>query len=91
MLQLVVSFLNLLDSLIPIVQLILLSINSLVEALLSRYGRIQEYESERELTDGIDIDTWTVETDEGRIEYSIWDFAGQTLYYNTHQVNFVLR
>ncbi|EDV23216.1 uncharacterized protein TRIADDRAFT_58269 [Trichoplax adhaerens] len=58
---------------------------SLVEALLSPYGQIYESEAEREITDGIDIDTWTVKTDEGRIEYSIWDFAGQTLYYNTHQ------
>ena len=40
-----------------------------------------------EVTDGIDIDNWTVKADNGvEISYSIWDFAGQTLYYNIHQV-----
>ncbi|EDV23062.1 uncharacterized protein TRIADDRAFT_57945 [Trichoplax adhaerens] len=41
---------------------------------------------EEAITDGIDIAIWTVETpDKQKIEYSLWDFAGQTLYYNTHQ------
>jgi len=42
------------------------------------------------LTDGIDIKPWIVPINhEGRqidITYSCWDFAGQTVYYNTHQV-----
>ena len=40
------------------------------------------------ITDGIDITSWNAEV-KGRDEplsFSIWDFAGQTVYYNTHQV-----
>lgn len=33
------------------------------------------------VTDGITINKWLVKS----VEYSIWDFAGQTVYYNTHQ------
>lgn len=40
-----------------------------------------------QLTDGIDIKTWTVKSEDGLdITFSAWDFAGQTVYYNTHQV-----
>ena len=35
---------------------------------------------------GIDISTWTVSSGDENITYSVWDFAGQTVYYNTHQV-----
>ncbi|XP_021366171.1 uncharacterized protein LOC110458668 [Mizuhopecten yessoensis] len=39
-----------------------------------------------QLTDGIEIKPWTVKADGGLdITYSTWDFAGQTVYYNTHQ------
>lgn len=38
------------------------------------------------ITDGIDISTWTVKSDQAELQYSVWDFAGQTVYYNTHQV-----
>ena len=42
-----------------------------------------------QLTDGIDIKTWTVKSENGLdITFSAWDFAGQTVYYNTHQVRF---
>lgn len=45
-----------------------------------------EHESKSELTDGIKIDDWIIETDEGStLTYSMWDFAGQSVYYNTHQ------
>ncbi|XP_062577865.1 uncharacterized protein LOC134239727, partial [Saccostrea cucullata] len=38
------------------------------------------------LTDGIDIKSWKVKVpDKGEIVYSAWDFAGQSVYYNTHQ------
>ena len=40
----------------------------------------------KDTTDGIDIDTWTVPYGGKEITYSAWDFAGQTVYYNTHQV-----
>ena len=44
-----------------------------------------------EVTDGIDIKQWTIKPvgEKDDIVYSIWDFAGQSVYYNTHQVNFV--
>ena len=38
------------------------------------------------ITDGIDIKDWDVELpDKSRLTYSIWDFAGQSVYYNSHQ------
>ena len=36
---------------------------------------------------GIDISTWTLEEKDNAVTFSVWDFAGQTVYYNTHQVN----
>ena len=39
------------------------------------------------ITDGIDISTWTIKKGQEAVTYSVWDFAGQTIYYNTHQVN----
>ena len=50
--------------------------------------------TEKEIpTDGIDIVPWTVASEDGtEVTYSTWDFAGQAVYYNTHQVSlFVLR
>ena len=41
-----------------------------------------------DITDGIDIKSWSVKhpgTGQS-VTYSAWDFAGQTVYYNTHQV-----
>jgi len=38
------------------------------------------------ITDGIDITTWVVKHNNDSISFSVWDFAGQTVYYNTHQV-----
>lgn len=38
---------------------------------------------------GIDICTWKTSRDGEEISYSIWDFAGQTVYYNTHHVSHV--
>ncbi|XP_060069823.1 uncharacterized protein LOC132549872, partial [Ylistrum balloti] len=40
-----------------------------------------------QITDGISITDWTVKTknkDES-VTFNVWDFAGQTVYYNTHQ------
>ena len=39
------------------------------------------------ITDGIDISNWAVNRNHSTVTYSVWDFAGQTVYYNTHQVN----
>ena len=35
---------------------------------------------------GIDISSWTLEEKGNAVTFSVWDFAGQTVYYNTHQV-----
>ncbi|KAK3097461.1 hypothetical protein FSP39_009834, partial [Pinctada imbricata] len=40
-----------------------------------------------DITDGIDISKWIVKHEGDEISYSVWDFAGQTVYYNTHQVS----
>ena len=39
------------------------------------------------ITDGIDISKWPAKFGNLNITYSVWDFAGQTVYYNTHQVS----
>ena len=41
---------------------------------------------DEDLTDGINILTWQLKHYGTDITYSAWDFAGQTVYYNTHQV-----
>ncbi|XP_060565876.1 uncharacterized protein LOC132724909 isoform X2 [Ruditapes philippinarum] len=57
---------------------------SLVKALLSEDG-VAKLKQGEDITDGIDIQTWQVKHEEEKITYNIWDFAGQTVYYNTHQ------
>ncbi|KAK2167471.1 hypothetical protein LSH36_27g04002 [Paralvinella palmiformis] len=54
---------------------------SLMRALISKDYKAPYTEGEA-ITDGIDITTWCP-TDS--LTYSVWDFAGQTVYYNTHQ------
>jgi hypothetical protein len=44
--------------------------------LHGRYGTNTEA-----ITDGIDITDWKIDD----VTFSMWDFAGQTVYYNTHQ------
>ena len=58
---------------------------SLVRALTSEYYQSHGTQGER-ITDGIDITTWNVKRNDENIVFSVWDFAGQTVYYNTHQV-----
>lgn len=48
-------------------------------------------DSDEPITDGIDIKNWKIpisgaEKGEDSLMFSVWDFAGQTVYYNTHQV-----
>ena len=51
-------------------------------------GKKTEGTKGEDITDGIIIQPWTVKNDSGvEVTYSTWDFAGQTLYYNTHQVS----
>jgi GTPase SAR1 family protein len=60
---------------------------SLVSALTkNRFAQEDDYEEK--ITDGIDICEWNVpiENEQQPLQYSVWDFAGQTVYYNTHQV-----
>jgi len=58
---------------------------SLVSSLTQ--GKHVDSGSFGEITDGIDITTWVVDHNNESISFSVWDFAGQTVYYNTHQVN----
>ncbi|CAD5114014.1 DgyrCDS3176 [Dimorphilus gyrociliatus] len=41
----------------------------------------KEGSTDTNVTDGIIIKKWLLQS----VEYSVWDFAGQTIYYNTHQ------
>ena len=60
---------------------------SLLRALMS-VGKKTEGTKGEDITDGIIIQPWAVKSDSGvEVTYSTWDFAGQTLYYNTHQVS----
>ena len=56
-----------------------------MRALMSSSMKTGDTKSEG-ITDGIDITTWTVKSEAQSLTYSVWDFAGQTVYYNTHQV-----
>ncbi|KAH3812974.1 hypothetical protein DPMN_141417, partial [Dreissena polymorpha] len=57
---------------------------SLVQALLSKDKKANLTHGEA-ITDGIDISNWTVRHNDESLTFSVWDFAGQTVYYNTHQ------
>ena len=56
---------------------------SLVRSFLQSYS-----ETPPEVTDGIDILKWRVPLGDSHdfLEFSVWDFAGQSVYYHTHQV-----
>jgi leucine-rich repeat kinase 2 len=58
---------------------------SLLNSLM--YSSEKDRSPERpQLTDGISIKDWTVRLpDESELVYSMWDFAGQSIYYNSHQ------
>jgi len=56
-------------------------VNSLTKDITVGSGSYGE-----KITDGIDITTWVIEHNGESISFSVWDFAGQTVYYNTHQV-----
>ncbi|KAL4233400.1 hypothetical protein ACF0H5_008081 [Mactra antiquata] len=65
---------------------------SLVQSLMNqRYRAYMDHDEP--ITDGIDITTWEVNVKDddgekggdGKLTFSVWDFAGQTVYYNTHQ------
>ncbi|KAK3588393.1 hypothetical protein CHS0354_028970 [Potamilus streckersoni] len=58
---------------------------SLLMALTSMDKKTSGTEKENP-TDGIDIKSWTVKNSENvDVTFSTWDFAGQAVYYNTHQ------
>lgn len=58
---------------------------SLVRAFLKSYS-----DTPPVVTDGIDIIKWKVSLDDydDVLEFSVWDFAGQSVYYHTHQVKY---
>ncbi|XP_064626432.1 uncharacterized protein LOC135487048 [Lineus longissimus] len=57
---------------------------SLIRALMSDKFKTTATSAEG-ITDGIDIKNWQVTRSNLTLTYSVWDFAGQTVYYNTHQ------
>ncbi|PAA48002.1 hypothetical protein BOX15_Mlig030627g5 [Macrostomum lignano] len=59
---------------------------SLLRALRDPDNKTTAMGSE-EITDGIDIGDWTIDIGDGSqpLNFSTWDFAGQKVYYNTHQ------
>uniref|UniRef100_A0A2C9LJS2 Roc domain-containing protein n=1 Tax=Biomphalaria glabrata TaxID=6526 RepID=A0A2C9LJS2_BIOGL len=58
---------------------------SLLKAVMSPNKKTAGTSGE-DITNGIDIMPWTVKTNNDiEVTYNTWDFAGQTLYYNTHQ------
>ncbi len=61
---------------------------SLVRAFLQSHS-----ETPPVVTDGIDIVKWKVplEIDDDFLEFSVWDFAGQSVYYHTHQVKYIIK
>jgi GTPase SAR1 family protein len=66
---------------------VLLSVNSLVNSM-TKGDLVSSGSYGERITDGIDITTWIANNHAGteKITFSVWDFAGQTVYYNTHQV-----
>ena len=55
--------------------------NCLLDSMYGNSGRLQP-----DLTDGISIRNWLVPLDDkSSLNFSVWDFAGQQVYYNTHQ------
>ena len=58
---------------------------SLCRAFLSADNRASLQAGE-DITDGIDINSWSLGEGKNSVDFSVWDFAGQTVYYNTHQV-----
>ena len=59
-----------------------------MRALTSEYYQSHGTQGEK-ITDGIDITTLNVKRNDENIVFSVWDFAGQTVYYNTHQVTVI--
>ncbi|KAH9492683.1 hypothetical protein Btru_024553 [Bulinus truncatus] len=58
---------------------------SLLRALMSSNKKTAGTRGE-DITNGIDIMPWSVKTSNNiEVTFNTWDFAGQTLYYNTHQ------
>ncbi|ELT89642.1 hypothetical protein CAPTEDRAFT_187033 [Capitella teleta] len=57
---------------------------SLMRALMSADYKAPQVQGEG-ITDGIDITNWSVKKEDVSLVFSVWDFAGQTIYYNTHQ------
>jgi len=58
----------------------------------SLFNALSYFQSERletsipKVTDGIQIKKWElINEDDSKLTFSMWDFAGQSVYYNTHQ------
>ncbi|MEL6439281.1 MAG: GTP-binding protein, partial [Cyanobacteria bacterium J06621_8] len=44
-----------------------------------------KYDSERNKTDGIDIEPWEIEINNNKYQINVWDFGGQEIMHSTHQ------
>jgi hypothetical protein len=68
-------------------QCIVISVHSLVSSLTEN-AYVSSGSFGEQITDGIDITTWVASSNGDSVSFSVWDFAGQTVYYNTHQVSY---
>ena len=59
---------------------------SLLNALMKTHNENEQVFVPPLITDGINIKEWEVGLpDKTKLTYYMWDFAGQSVYYNTHQ------
>lgn len=69
-------------------KLMLVGLGGAGKTSLVRYFLQSSSKTPPVVTDGIDILKWKVpvEGSQDYLEFSVWDFAGQSVYYHTHQV-----
>ena len=61
-----------------------LSSHTEIEIIDNKSNPSLKKKKRRKATDGIDVHTWILNNEE--IAFSLWDFAGQQLYYTSHQL-----
>ncbi|RNA38605.1 serine threonine- kinase pats1 [Brachionus plicatilis] len=67
-------------------KLMLVGLGQAGKTSLLRTLKGEQCDESTELTDGIEIDDWIIDLEDGsNLTFSMWDFAGQSVYYNTHQ------
>ena len=67
-------------------KLMLVGLGQAGKTSLLRSLKGESCDENTDLTDGIKIDDWVIDLEDGStLTFSRWDFAGQSVYYNTHQ------